>query len=73
MYKQSRLKLNNKKVEPQKDSIGVPTVYMRKGYNKAILSYKAPSYFSIVLIVNFVIWVIFIILCFSIKMEKLLL
>lgn len=67
MYKKSKLELNNKKIVPHKDSIGVPTVHVKKGYNQAILNYQAPKWFKSILVIGCLAWVVFIFIWFRKK------
>lgn len=67
MYKKSKLELNNKKIMPYKDSIGVSTVHVKKGYNQAILNYQAPKWFKSILVIGCLAWVVFIFIWFRKK------
>lgn len=61
IYKQSVLTVNNKKVTPKLNEIGMPIVEAKKGKNTAILSFKTPTWFTILLYVSILSWVVLII------------
>lgn len=61
IYKQSILTVNNKKVTPKLNEIGMPIVEAKKGKNTAILSFKTPMWFTILLYVSILSWVVLII------------
>lgn len=61
IYKQSILTVNNKKVTPKLNEIGMPIVEAKKGKNTAILSFKTPMWFTILLYISILSWVLLII------------
>lgn len=61
IYKQSVLTVNNKKVTPKLNEIGMPIVEAKKGKNTAVLSFKTPTWFTILLYVSILSWVVLII------------
>lgn len=61
IYKQSELSLNNKVIKPKVNEIGMPQVQSRKGKNTAILSFKIPIWFIILLYISILSWVLLII------------
>lgn len=61
IYKQSGLMVNNKKVTPKLNEIGMPIVEAKKGKNTAVLSFKTPTWFTILLYVSILSWVVLII------------
>ncbi len=61
IYKQSELSLNNKVIKPKVNEIGMPQVQSRKGKNTAILSFKTPTWFTILLYISILSWVLLII------------
>ena len=61
IYKQSELSLNNKVIKPKVSEIGMPQVQSRKGKNTAILSFKTPIWFTILLYISILSWVLLII------------
>ena len=61
IYKQSELSLNNKVIKPKLNEIGMPQVQSRKGKNTAILSFKTPTWFTILLYISILSWVLLII------------
>lgn len=61
IYKQSELSLNNKVIKPKVNEIGMPQVQSRKGKNTAILSFKTPIWFIILLYISLLSWVLLII------------
>lgn len=61
IYKQSELSLNNKVIKPKVNEIGMPQVQSRKGKNTAILSFKTPIWFIILLYISILSWVLLII------------
>lgn len=61
IYKQSELSLNNKVIKPKVNEIGMPQVQSRKGKNTAILSFKTPIWFTILLYISILSWVLLII------------
>lgn len=60
-YRQSVLVVNGKKVSPKCNEIGMPIVQAKKGKNTAILSFKTPIWFTILLYVSILSWVVLII------------
>lgn len=56
MYKQSQLSVNGRSVSPRLGYIGTPIVKQRKGQNTAILQFKAPIWFNLLLIVTILSW-----------------
>lgn len=62
MYKKSQLIVNEKKIiHPHQNSIGRPTVKQKKGNNSAILQYLAPRWWSKVILVTILFWIVIII------------
>lgn len=61
IYKQSELSLNNKVIKPKLNEIGMPQVQSRKGKNTAILSFKTPTWFTVLLYISILSWVLIII------------
>lgn len=61
IYKQSELSLNNKVIKPTVNEIGMPQVQSKKGKNTAILSFKTPIWFTILLYISILSWVLLII------------
>ena len=61
IYKKSELSLNNKVIKPKVNEIGMPQVQSRKGKNTAILSFKTPIWFTILLYISILSWVLLII------------
>ena len=61
IYKQSVLTVNDKKVTPKLNEIGMPKVQSRKGKNTATLSFKTPTWFTILLYISILSWVLLII------------
>lgn len=61
IYKQSELSLNNKVIKPKVNEIGMPQVQSRKGKNTAILLFKTPIWFTILLYISILSWVLLII------------
>lgn len=61
IYKQSELSLNSKVIKPKVNEIGMPQVQSRKGKNTAILSFKTPTWFIILLYISILSWVLLII------------
>ncbi|MTE02699.1 6-pyruvoyl-tetrahydropterin synthase-related protein [Lactobacillus johnsonii] len=61
IYKQSELSLNSKVIKPKVNEIGMPQVQSRKGKNTAILSFKTPMWFTILLYISILSWVLLII------------
>lgn len=71
IYKQSELSLNNKVIKPKVNEIGMPQVQSRKGKNTAILSFKTPIWFTILLYISILSWVLLII-CGVFRCEKII-
>ena len=61
IYKQSELSLNSKVIKPKVNEIGMPQVQSRKGKNTAILSFKTPTWFTALLYISILSWVLLII------------
>ena len=61
IYKQSELSLNNKVIKPKVNEIGMPQVQSRKGKNTAILSFKTPTWFTALLYISILSWVLLLI------------
>ncbi len=61
IYKQSELSLNNKVIKPKVNEIGMPQVQSRKRKNTAILSFKTPTWFTILLYISILSWALLII------------
>lgn len=61
MYKQSQLSLNGKYVSPKLGYIGTPKVEQRKGKNVAVLQFKMPIWFGILLAITIISWLCLII------------
>lgn len=61
IYKQSELSLNSKVIKPKVNEIGMPQIQSRKGKNTAILSFKTPTWFTILLYISILSWVLLII------------
>lgn len=61
IYKQSELSLNNKVIKPKLNEIGMPQVQSRKGKNTAILSFKTPTWFTALLYISILSWVLLLI------------
>ncbi|WP_305291920.1 cell division protein [Lactobacillus taiwanensis] len=61
MYRQSQLNVNGKKVNPKLNEIGMPQVTAKVGENTAILSFKTPIWFTVLLYISILGWVIMII------------
>lgn len=60
-YRQSELVVNGEKVSPKCNEIGMPIVQAKKGKNAAILSFKIPIWFTILLYISIFSWVLLII------------
>lgn len=58
MYRQSQLNVNGKKVNPKLNEIGMPQVTAKVGENTAILSFKTPTWFTALLCISILGWVI---------------
>lgn len=61
MYRQSQLNVNGKKVNPKLNEIGMPQVTAKVGENTAILSFKTPIWFTVLLYISILGWVLMII------------
>lgn len=61
IYHQSELTLNGKKVNPKLNKIGMPIVKSKQGQNTAILSFKTPTWFTILLYISILGWVVMLI------------
>jgi hypothetical protein len=61
MYRQSQLNVNGKKVNPKLNEIGMPQVTAKVGENTAILSFKTPTWFTVLLYISILGWVLMII------------
>ena len=61
IYKQSELSLNSKVIKPKVNEIGMPQIQSRKGKNTAILSFKTPTWFTILLYISILSWALLII------------
>ncbi|MEY8530698.1 cell division protein [Lactobacillus taiwanensis] len=62
MYHQSQLIFNNKRLNPNLTAIGMPFVQSEPGENTAILSFKMPLWFTILLYISLVGWLLIIVL-----------
>ena len=60
-YSQSELVVNGKKVLPKRNEIGMPIVKSKVGKNTAILSFKTPTWFTVLLYISILSWVLLII------------
>lgn len=58
LYRQSKLIVNGKKTNPKLNEIGMPIVKSRQGQNTAILSFKTPTWFIILLYISILGWVV---------------
>lgn len=61
IYHQSELTVNGKKVNPKLNKIGMPIVKSKQGRNTAILSFKTPTWFTILLYISILGWVVMLI------------
>lgn len=61
IYKQSELSLNNKVIKPKLNEVGMPQIQSRKGKNTAILSFKTPTWFTALLYISILSWVLLLI------------
>lgn len=61
IYHQSELTVNGKKVNPKLNKIGMPIVKSKQGQNTAILSFKTPTWFTILLYISILGWVVMLI------------
>lgn len=58
IYSQSELIVNGKKTSPKLNEIGMPIVKSKQGQNTAILSFKTPTWFIILLYISILGWII---------------
>lgn len=58
LYRQSELIVNGKKTNPKLNEIGMPIVKSKQGKNTAILSFKTPTWFMILLYISILGWVV---------------
>lgn len=59
MYTQSELTVNNKRInKPNWNAIGVPTVQAKKGLNHAVLYFRQPVYFTVLLTISIISWLV---------------
>lgn len=58
LYRQSELIVNGKKTNPKLNEIGMPIVKSKQGQNTAILSFKTPTWFIILLYISILGWVV---------------
>lgn len=58
IYRQSELIVNGKKTNPKLNEIGMPIVKSKQGQNTAILSFKTPTWFMILLYISILGWVV---------------
>lgn len=58
LYRQSELIINGKKTNPKLNEIGMPIVKSKQGKNTAILSFKTPIWFMILLYISILGWVV---------------
>ena len=61
IYNQSRLLVNGKKINPKLNEIGMPIVQSKRGKNTAILSFKTPAWFTTLLYISILGWVMMLI------------
>ena len=61
IYHQSELTVNGKKINPKLNEIGMPIVQSKRGKNTAILSFKTPAWFTILLYISILGWVVMLI------------
>ncbi|MDK8391791.1 cell division protein, partial [Lactobacillus gasseri] len=61
IYHQSELTVNGKKINPKLNEIGMPIVQSKRGKNTAILSFKTPAWFTILLYISILGWVMMLI------------
>lgn len=62
IYYQSKLIFNNRRLNPNVTTIGMPFVQSEPGRNTAILSFNTPIWFTILLFISLIGWVLIIIL-----------
>ncbi len=60
-YNQSELLVNDRRVSPECSDIGMPIVKSKVGKNTAILSFKTPTWFTVLLYISILSWVLLII------------
>ena len=58
MYRQSQLNVNGKKVNPKLNEVGMPQVTAKAGENTAILSFKTPIWFTALLCISIISWLV---------------
>ncbi|MDE6546344.1 MAG: cell division protein, partial [Lactobacillus sp.] len=63
LYRQSELIVNGKKTNPKLNEIGMPIVKSKQGQNTAILSFKTPTWFMILLYISILGWVVMLVYC----------
>lgn len=63
LYRQSELIVNGKKTNPKLNEIGMPIVKSKQGKNTAILSFKTPTWFMILLYISILGWVVMLVYC----------
>ncbi|WP_282805980.1 glycosyltransferase family protein [Lactobacillus isalae] len=63
LYRQSELIVNGKKTNPKLNEIGMPIVKSKQGKNTAILSFKTPTWFIILLYISILGWVVMLVYC----------
>lgn len=68
MYAQSELLVNDHKFNGTKNKIGNPIIRQRKGSNEAILSFKVPTLFYVLLAITIISWLA--VLIYSISFRK---
>ncbi|CCI81361.1 hypothetical protein [Lactobacillus hominis] len=71
MYRYSKLTVNKKDSFILKNAIGIPTIKEQKGFNQAILSYQAPKWWTPMLIIVGISWVMTIIYSLYLAIKKL--
>lgn len=70
MYRHSKLVVNNNHSYISKNEIGIPLVSQRKGFNKAVLSYKASNWWYSMLIIVCLSWLSTIIYLLYLKFRR---
>ena len=58
MYHQSQLNVNGKKVNPKLNEVGMPQIKAKTGENTAILSFKTPIWFTALLYISIISWLV---------------
>lgn len=58
MYHQSELNVNSKTIKAHLNTIGMPEVHAKKGQNKAILVFKTPKWFTALLCISVIGWLV---------------